>query len=347
VLSRRSFVALLLAGSLVLPVIAQEKKDKDKKPDNKNTAAAASGSSGAVDLKWKFTDKPYYQEITTTTDQNMTVMGMKINQKQTQTFYFSWKLKSKDGDKLVVTQTIDGVKMDIQIGNNPIQFDSTNPGATANTPLNEFFKALIGSSFTLTLNPKNEQSPVEKIEGRTEFINKLKNANAGLEPLLNRILSDEALKQMADPVFAVAPNRSVKPGDHWDRNLKLDMGPIGTYDTTYKYTFDGKDKDSNHYKIGETADVKYIPPSSDAAAGQGNLPFKIKKADLKTKEAKGQVLFDNDKGRVANSDLHVKMEGSLTIDINGMSTDVQLDQTQTTTVKTSDTNPVPAPAPKK
>jgi hypothetical protein len=344
VLSRRSFVALLLAGSLVLPVIAQDKKDKDKKPDNKTTAAPAAGSSAAVDLKWKFTDKPYYQEITTTTDQNMTVMGMKISQKQSQTFFFSWKLKDKSGDKLVVTQTIEGVKMDIQIGNNPINFDSTNPGPTANTPLNEFFKALIGSTFTLTLNPKNEKSPVEEIKGRKEFIEKLKNANAGLEPLLNRILSDEALKQMADPVFAVAPNRPVKKGDHWDRQLKLDMGPIGTYDTTYTYTYQGKDG-ANH-KIDQTADVKYQPPTTETAGG-GQLPFKIKKADLKTKDAKGTILFDNDKGRVASSELHLKLDGSLTIEINGMSTDVQLEQTQTTTVKTMDTNPVPAPTGRK
>jgi hypothetical protein len=331
VLSRRSFVALLVSGLLVLPAVGQDKKDTKKKPDDK---------SEAVTLKWAFGDKPYYQEITTTTEQNMTVNGMKINQKQSQTFFFSWKKKdTKPNGNVVVTQTIEGVKMDIQIGNNPIQFDSTNPAATANTPLTEFFKALIGTTFELELNPKSDK-PVVSIKGRDEFITKLKGANPGLEPLLKTILSDEALKQMADPVFAVAPNKPVKKTEHWTSELKLNMGPIGTYETTYTYTYEGKDGKND--KISQTADVKYVPPT-DSGAGPATLPFKIKKADLKTKEAKGTVLFDNQKGRVASSDMSLALAGTLTIEINGMSTDVQLDQTQKTTVKTMDTNPVPPP----
>jgi hypothetical protein len=36
----------------------------------------------------------------------------------------------------------------------------------------------------------------------------------------------------------------------------------------------------------------------------------------------------------------MKMAGTLTIEIGGMSSDVTLDQTQTTTVKTLDENPI-------
>jgi hypothetical protein len=70
------------------------------------------------------------------------------------------------------------------------------------------------------------------------------------------------------------------------------------------------------------------------------LPFKILKADLTSKESSGEVLFDSEKGRVDGFNLTMKLAGTLTIEIGGMSSDVTLDQTQTTTVKTTDTNPI-------
>ena len=100
-------------------------------------------------------------------------------------------------------QEIVGVKMDIQIGGNPITFDSTKDSPAAN-PLSDFFKALVGSEFTLTVSPDFK---VTKIEGRDEFLKKLVTANQQMEPMLKQILSDEALKQMADPAFSVVPNK--------------------------------------------------------------------------------------------------------------------------------------------
>src|SRR5207245_719382 len=111
--------------------------------------------------------------------------------------------------------------------------DSTKEAATAN-PLADFFKALVGSAFKLTVDPNFK---VTKIEGRDEFLKKLVTANQQMEPMLKQILSDDALKQMADPAFSVVPNKPVKPADTWTRDSKLNMGPIGSYDTTYKYTY--------------------------------------------------------------------------------------------------------------
>ena len=143
---------------------------------------------------------------------------------------------------------------------------------------------------------------------------------------------------MADPAFSVVPNKSVKPGESWTRESKLNMGPIGSYDTTYKYTFVGPDeKDKNLDKITVDTTLKYTPPGEGTPT---QLPFKIKKADLKSSDAKGTILFDNQKGRVVNSDMSLKLDGKLSIEIGGMTTDVDLSQTQTTTVKTTDDNPV-------
>src|SRR5438876_7015317 len=124
----------------------------------------------AVKLEWTFEkDKPFYQEMNTKTKQTMKIMAMdNITQNQDQTFIFSWTPDEQDKDKnWIITQKIEGVKMDIEIGGNKITYDSTNPTASTGNPLADFFKALVGSQFKLTISPDMK---VTKIEGRDAFI---------------------------------------------------------------------------------------------------------------------------------------------------------------------------------
>lgn len=299
--------------------------------------AAPALAQDTADLKWKFEKgKTFYQEITTDTKQDMTVMGMNVSQKQKQTFFFSWTPDSlNDKDKSwVVRQKIEGVRMEIEIGGNPIVFDSTKDAGASN-PLADFFKALVGTEFRLTIGPDMK---VTKVEGREEFVKKLIQANQQMQPLLNAVLSDEALKQLADPAFGVAPNRTVKKGESWETKSTLAMGPVGSYDTTHRYTFEGMDdKDKDLAKIKSETTLKYVPPPQNAAAG---LPFQIVSGNLDSKDATGSVLFDVAKGRVSSSSSSLKLEGTLKIQIGGMTNDVKLAQTQTTSLRTSDENPV-------
>lgn len=287
----------------------------------------------AIELKWKFEkDKPFYQTMTTETKQTMKIMGMDIVQNQAQTFIFSWTPKEQDKDKnWIILQKIEGVKMDVEIAGNKISYDSTKDTAAGN-PLAEFFKALIGSEFKLTVSPDLK---VIKIDGRDEFIKKLIQTNQQMEPLLKQILSEEALREMADPAFAAYPAKPVKKGDSWERTSKLNMGPVGSYDTVYKYTYEGKE--GNLEKISVDTTLKYAPPG---AAAVGALPFQIVSADLKGSDAKGTLLFNNETGRLESSEMGLKLTGKLTVSIGGMNTEVELSQEQKTTVKTSADNPM-------
>src|SRR5208337_1346976 len=218
-----------------------EKKDdkKDEKKDEKKTTPT---SGDKADLKWKFEKgKSFYQELTTETNQDMKVQGMDVKQKQKQTFYFQWTVLDQKEKDWVIEQKIVGVKMEIEIGGQKISYDSTNPGA-GNNPLGEFFKALVDSKFTLTVTPSPELK-VTKVEGRKEFVDKLGATNPGMKPLLDSILSEDALKQMADPSFQAIPNKEVTKGDSWKNTTTLSLGPIGSYETTYEYKYEGKDKD--------------------------------------------------------------------------------------------------------
>ena len=319
-MSHRRFVgAVVLMAGLAVPAFGQD-----------------------VTLKWDFQKgKPFYQEMTTTTKQTMKVMGMEVTQNQTQKFVFSWTPIEQKDKNWIVEQEIVAVMMDIEIGGQKIPYDSTKDTGVSGNPLSEFFKALVGSKFTLTITPDFK---VKSIEGRKEFVDKLIKANPQMEPLLNTILSDEALKQMSDPAFAAVPNKAVKKGENWTGESKLNMGPIGSYDTKYKYTYEGKDGALDKIKVDAT--LSYQAPSATASA---QIPFKIKSATLTSKSATGTIWFDNTKHRLEKSDQKMILEGKLTIDISGQPSDVELTQDQTTSVKTTDTNPVTpsATAPKK
>jgi len=329
---RRLLLAALVLSVGILPTRAQEKKD-DKKPDEKTPPVAAGDKAM---LKWNLVkDKTFYQKMVTDTKQTMKVMNNDVVQTQKQTFYFSWTPEKQDGENWVIKQKIDGVAMDIDIGNQKISYDSTAGKDAGANPLGEFFKALVGSEFKITLNTKDMK--VSKVEGRDEFLKKLVNANPQMKPLLDQILSDKALAEMAEPTFAAIPGKEEAKGAKWKRESTLDMGPIGKYMNVYNYTYEGKEGALEKIKVDTT--LTYKEPgevAGVAGAGSSGLPFKIKQAELKSTSATGTILFDPKEGRIAKSEMKLELSGKLNIEIGGQTTEVQLTQTQTSSTESSD-----------
>jgi hypothetical protein len=304
-------------------------------------AAVRAADDGPTRLEWKFeANKTFYQTMTTDTTQKMKVMGMQVDQAQNQTFVFSWTALERTTDgSWTVRQKIEAAKMHIEIGGNTIDYDSADPKKGDN-PLADFFKALVGAEFKMTID---KDMRVTKIEGRDEFVKKLTAANPQMKPLLEQILSDDALKQMSDPTFAAVPNKEVRKGETWVKESKLAMGPIGIFSTKYTYTYNGADGDLA--KVGVKTDLTYAAP--EKKKGGGELPFTIVKADLKATDANGTLLFDIRKGRMVKSDMKLKLMGKMTIAIGGMEAEVDLEQAQTTTVTTSDEDPAKGAGPKR
>ncbi|MBY0229338.1 MAG: hypothetical protein K2W96_08680 [Gemmataceae bacterium] len=337
---RRFMAGLLVLGFLAgiaVPVLGQDKekdkaKDKGKEePKDKDKGTGKEEPKGAA-LKWKFEKGvPFYQKLTTTTSQNMQVMNNDVTQTQSQVFFFSWTPEKTDGDKVTLKQKIEGVIMDIDIGGNKIAYDSTKE-QQANNPLADYFKALKGSEFTLVLDTKKMQ--VEKVEGRDDFLRKLIAANPQMKQLLDAILSESALKEMAEPTFAVVPAKADEK--KWERRTSLDMGPIGKYDNTYSFEYVKATGDKHEIKVD--TNLAYTAPGEDKRAG---LPFTIKSATLKSGKGKGDniIIFDAAKGRLEKSTMEVKLTGELSIDIGGSTTKVTLNQTQTSVIEALDKLP--------
>src|SRR5262249_55277810 len=91
------------------PPAKAEEKPGDKKDDHKDDKPAAPAAGDKANLRWKFEkDKPFYQKMTTKTEQTMTVMNSEVKQTQNQTFYFSWTPEKQEGDTWVIKQRIEG-----------------------------------------------------------------------------------------------------------------------------------------------------------------------------------------------------------------------------------------------
>lgn len=307
--------------------------------------AGFAAAQDPVKLEFKFEEKKaFYQEMVTNVIQTIKVQGgSDLVQRHTQTFYFAWTPEKFDKDKGTWTlkQKIEGIKMEIDIAGNPIKYDSTkkDTAATTNPGLVDFYNGLIGSEFTVTM----KGGVVEKVDGKDDLLKKLGSANAQMEALLRKVLSDEALKQMSDPTFGLMPTKEVKKDETWEKKAPLNLGPIGSYDLTYKFKYLGKDaaqKDMD--KVEVTTDLKYAAPKD---TGDGLL-FRIKGGTIESTDPKpGTILFDGKTGRLKQSVISAKLKGNLNVTVGGTDTTVELYQEQTTTVNAQDTSFVTPAAP--
>ncbi len=327
-----------LAAAVLLAIgfgFAQEpKKDDPPKPPTP-PAPAPAPASDKQKFEPKFeAKKPFYQLVTTDVEQTVKVQGgQDLKLKHSQSFYFQWTPEKLEGDKWTVLLKIEGVKLRVDVANNPVNYDSTAENANAQNPgLNEFFKNLVGATFTVTFG---KGMVVEKVDGQEALLKNLGAANQQMEALLKKVLTAEALKEMSDPLAGLTPGGD-KPekgaGDKWTKTTPLKLGPIGDYERAYTFEYKGKDKEKPELdRVEVKATLTYKPPSGDA----DGLLFRIKSGDLTTQNPKaGYYLYDPKTGYLAKTELAVTMSGTLVVAIGQTDTSVQLFQTQTTTVET-------------
>ncbi len=312
-----------------------EKKDPPKKEDPKKEVVPQPPAKGALEFKaFDFAAYPkdkavFYQEQYTSTKQTMKVLGQEVVQDQKQTFLIEWTVKEKEAGIFVVVQKIVHVDMTIDIGGNKITYKSNQANQPKN-PMTDFFEQLRKSSLTFYVNA---DLTVKEIKNRDEFIKGLGAINPQMQGLLNAILSDAALKKMAEPTWYAFPAKGEIPASKtWDKTSELDLGPIGKYKT--KFDFTHKKSEGGKDTIGIVTKLDYTAPSDKAG-----LPFVIHSAKLSTKNGKGEAIFDRAKGRFDSTEISMELDGTLEIEVGNMKTIVELKQEQTAKSTTFDEIP--------
>ncbi|HEX5270776.1 MAG TPA: DUF6263 family protein [Gemmataceae bacterium] len=286
-------------------------------------------------LEWKFEkDKAFYQTLTTETTRTLKISGKDVTRKDTQTYVLKWTPTKQEDKNWALKLKIEGVRIDSDLPDGgKTSFDSAKPDG-ASGRLADLYRALTGPDVELTITVNAEMQATD-VDGTAKLVEQLGKADPQLEGMLNQVLSRDNLKQIADAAFPALPNKEVKKGDTWSRTSVSSITPLGTFKTTATYTDDGPGKDANVETIGVKAETTYEAPASQGIG----FPFKINSATLKSTEGSGTVTFRKDRGRAEKSELKVTLAGKLNMDVSGTATEVEVTQTTTKTVTTSDENP--------
>jgi len=333
-------MAVLLPGAGVLVPSALGPRAVEPKTDSPPAktpapprANAARPLSDTVDLRARFVEnQPFYQEIKVETKQVTKITQMENSQLQSQTFWMRWTPLGKKDGNVVVNLKIAGVKMDMDIGGNKITYDSRVKNQPPN-PLTDYGNKLKGAEFTLWLNDDNKSDKygaVVKVEVREALQQWL------VPGAIKSMLSEDTVHEWGNLLNRALPGRVVKKGETWTASGRQDRPTIGQYLTSYHFTYEGPAGALDLIRVKTV--LKYTPPRDEDKDG---LPFRILKANFKTCDGSGVVLFDRSHGRIAHATLDTTVAGTLLVIIGGMNTEVDLVQTQRTTINTSDTNPLP------
>ncbi|HQR06117.1 MAG TPA: DUF6263 family protein [Gemmatales bacterium] len=186
-----------------------------------------------------------------------------------------------------IKQKIDRVKMTMEGG--PIgmmEYDSKSD-KEPDGPLAAMagiFKAMTEGEMKMTMNTRGEVSDFKMPE---KLIDELKNISGGAAGGFGgNMFSEDALKNMFNQSSLILPKEVAVAGETtWNRNMDMKLGAMGTMKNNTKYTYVGKSGEFD--KIDMKMDMKMEPDP--------NAPMQI---NMKTKEASGNTLFDNAKGRI-------------------------------------------------
>jgi hypothetical protein len=195
----------------------------------------------------------------------------------------------------------------------------------------ESLRALKGWQFTYKLNRRGEV--IEWTTGPTAG-----RKAAPVEPkgakgfLVISVLDEDGWKEMAQLSFFV-PEEQTAGSQTWSRQMTHDFGPLGHW---YGETsFLPKETHNGVLRVDYVHHMTYKSPDKD----RGDLPFAIKDALFKAEMAGGTISFDTHARRIQTAQEHFLVKGTISTDILGQATTVQVEEQQAITIRILEQNP--------
>jgi hypothetical protein len=278
-------------------------------------------ASGQVKLERKYipgsTSKT---QLESTTKQILTIGPQDLETESTRFLISTTTVgtRQEDGTLPVVTQ-FDKLQANMTFpGGIQLSFDSDDPGKKADNaqlePVLDLFRVVAKTKTTTTLDKANQIKSIA-FEG---------NPQDTVGEAFKSQFDAEKRKQAAIRELSTIPSRPVKPGDSWTHKSEADLGggQTLTLDTKYEYvgteSKDGKTLDKITTK---TTDVSYAMDPNAAS------PLKVTGSDLKVALSEGSLLFDRERGAITAANSKIRINGTLTMTINGMELPGKLDLT--------------------
>lgn len=196
-----------------------------------------SGSGDAVDLKLNLQKGKTYTYLMKS-DMNiaMDLMGKPMN--TTANIDFGFKMKVEDIDaqhNFNMTASYNAIRFKMSAMGMDLGYDSGNLGDTTkeNTMNNMFrkvFSSMVGRSFKLTMSPKGEVLKVdslkELVQSMADNIDVPDNMKAQMRKQMTESFNEDQVKQGFAQGFSIYPEKPVKVGDSWTKNVDKTMNSM-------------------------------------------------------------------------------------------------------------------------
>jgi hypothetical protein len=205
----------------------------------------------------------------------------------------------------MISSTYDAIRFKMNAMGMDMGYDSKNVGdtlkeSTMNGMFRKIFSSMIGKTFKMTMTPKGD---VTKIEGLAELVQSMsesidvpENMKEQMRKQMASSFNDEQVKQSFTQGFGVYPEKPVKVGDSWNRNLSRDMNNM-KMNVDVKYTV--KEINDKSVMLDLTGTIKSASGADSVSAV---------KVDM-TGDQKGtmEILRSSGLTKQGNIDMNMKM----------------------------------------
>jgi len=282
----------------------------------------ASTTMGQVTLVHKVTEGDTYKvKSTVSTEQKLTLAGQDLGTTSQSSLEQVTTVGKRGADgklKLTLDNTILTTEISLP-GGVKIKFDSKDkdPKETSGNPVAQIVfdkvKENAKTSTTLVLDKGNKVLDVE-----------------GLKPGADA--TPEAIKDEFAEQFQRFPDKPISKGDTWERDIKMNLGQGQVLAVKRKYTYEGETEKSTVDSTRKVHKITAVDTSALLTTRDG-AAFKFSKSDLKVDDSTNTLLFDPQVGRAIEVNSKVRISGKLTLSINNMDLDGDLDLTLATKVE--------------
>ncbi len=216
----------------------------------------------------------------------------------------------------------------------------------------ESLEKLKHRQYTFVLNARNEVTDFQGDRNQPAALPIKMNLGQGF--MVTSVIDDDGWKELVQltlfqPEPAAASEQPVK------RAMTHDWGPLGSWYGTTEFvrkglirlaevagqpagaagttTSPGESAGGEPLqRIDYTHDMTYVPPGQDG----GGLPLRIKQSDFRTTIAGGSIAYDPQRRRVAYVQERFEVTGTLTVEVLGQASAVELREQQVLTIRVTD-----------
>jgi len=261
-----------------------------------------SGGGDAVDLKLNLKKGETYTY-------NMK-MNMNMASLSDVNMDFGFKMKVDDVDaqnNFAINCFYDAIRFKVSALGKDMGYDSKNVGDTTHeNPQDKIFRkifgSMVGQSFKMTMSPKGE---VLKVEGLKDLIESMtagmdipEGQKEQMKQQMSQSFSEDQMKQTFSQGFSVFPDKPVKVGDSWKKNVSKTTSGIAM---NQEVTYTVKEINANSVMLSLSGDIKSSKDESGATAA---------KIEDMSGDLKGTMELDRTSGMVhaGNMDMNMKVK---------------------------------------